>query len=210
MKITPARARWIGRAGVLFLRSYGATWRVKKIGLPFPSDGSKMIFAFQHGDILMAARIHRWCGAAILVSEHGDGEIIAQVVERYGYVPVRGSSTRGGVRGLLELMRDHPDRILAITPDGPKGPAGSVQEGVIAMAARTGRYIVPASYAYGNCRRLKSWDRFAIPRAFSRVVEHLGEPLVVPSRVDDAQRAAFARELEQRFVSGAEAAQRAL
>jgi lysophospholipid acyltransferase (LPLAT)-like uncharacterized protein len=202
LKITPRRARWIGRLGVAFLHCLGATWRVRRIGLPMPEDHGALLFAFLHGNILPTAYIHRSTKAAVMISEHGDGEVIAQIASRLGYVPVRGSSTRGGARAFLRLARDHADRIVAITPDGPRGPRGSVHEGVIQLAAETGRKILPASYAVLRGKRLGSWDRFVIPGPFARIVEHLGEPLAVPKGLDGLHRAELARELERRFVEG--------
>ena len=205
MKITPARARWFGRLGALVLRVLGATWRIRTQGATLPAD-DQVIFAFLHGDMLVPAHRYRRRNAAIMISQHGDGEVIAQIVERLGFVPVRGSSTRGGMRALLEMLRDHAERPLAITPDGPRGPRGTVHQGVIQLAAATGRPIYAASYAVSRGKRLGSWDRFVIPAPFAHIVEHLAEPLRVPGDVDEAQRAQLASELEARFRAGEAAA----
>lgn len=204
MKITPTRARWLSLLGAWVLRALGATWRVRRQGF-VPADW-KGIVAFLHGDILLTAHAFRRFGAAVLISQHGDGELIARIIERMGNHAVRGSSTRGGARAVRELLRGWPAPVWGITPDGPKGPRGTVQEGVIVLAALSGRPIYPVGYAFSRGRRLRSWDRFAIPGAFARIVVHVGEPLLVPRTHTADDRAALAKDLEQRLQAAGEAA----
>jgi hypothetical protein len=204
VKITKARARWLSLLGAMLLRTLGATWRVRRQGF-VPADW-RAIGAFLHGDILMMTHVFHGFGAAVIISQHGDGELIARVAERLGNQPVRGSTTRGGARAFLEVVKQWPDRPWGITPDGPRGPRGSVHEGVIQLAAEGQRPILPLGFACSRGRRLRSWDRFTIPAPFARVVVHIGEPLTVPAHVERAQREALARELGARLRAAEHAA----
>jgi lysophospholipid acyltransferase (LPLAT)-like uncharacterized protein len=121
----------------------------------------------------------------VLVSRHRDGEWIARVIERMGFVTARGSSTRGGEEGLLSMVefarRNH---LLAITPDGPRGPAERVKPGLVYLASRTGFPIVPVASAASSAWVFRSWDRFRLPRPMARVVVAYGSPLRVPRDLD--------------------------
>jgi hypothetical protein len=123
---------------------------------------------------------HKNEGTAVLVSRHRDGELITRVVEPLGIVTARGSSTRGGeagVRGMLAWAGR--DRHLAVTPDGPRGPAEQVKPGALFLAERTGRRIVPIAMAARPVRALRSWDRFRVPWPFARVLVSHGAPFQV-------------------------------
>jgi len=129
--------------------------------------------------------LHKNEGIAVLVSRHRDGELITQVIEKLGFVAARGSSTRGGeagVRGMLAWAGQ--DRHLALTPDGPRGPAEQMKPGALYLAERTGRRMVPIGVAARPVRALRSWDRFRVPWPFARVLVSHGapfEPGVAPS-----------------------------
>jgi lysophospholipid acyltransferase (LPLAT)-like uncharacterized protein len=208
VKVTPWRAWLIGWAGALVLRVIGRTWRIHRSGHEPPDWHA--IGAFLHGDLLMVAWVFRGFRAAVLISQHGDGELIAQAAARLGNHPVRGSSTRGGARAALEVLRKWADRPWGITPDGPRGPRGTVHEGVIQLASEGRRRILPLGFAYSRGRRLSSWDRFAIPYPFSRVIVHIGEPVSVPADVDRDARRAIAGRLEEALVECQLAAERSL
>lgn len=209
MKITPRRARWFGRLGALFVRVVGVTWRIRSLG-HVPAPPYQLILAFPHGDMLIPAITFRRVPAAIMISHHGDGEVIAQVLARMRKVAVRGSSTRGGTRAFLEMLREHAALPWGVTPDGPRGPRGTVHGGVIQLAAESGRPIVPAGFAVGRGKRLRSWDRFVIPAPFTRIVAVYGEPLRVPAGIDGEARTQLAKELEQRLVAAEREAEREL
>jgi lysophospholipid acyltransferase (LPLAT)-like uncharacterized protein len=120
---------------------------------------------------------HRSHGVAILISEHGDGEIIARVAEALGYRSVRGSSSRGAERALLGMIREVKEGSeVAITPDGPRGPAQHFAPGAAIIAQRSGAPLLPLTAFADRAWRLKSWDRFLIPKPFARVVVTYGEP----------------------------------
>jgi lysophospholipid acyltransferase (LPLAT)-like uncharacterized protein len=131
-------------------------------------QGQRLIIAFWHGRQLMMPLAYRGHLASILISQHGDGEIIARIMQYFGFHAVRGSSTRGGLRAIRQLVkagREGGD--LIITPDGPKGPACKVQAGVIYLAKVTGLPIIPLTFA---CSKKKSF-RVGITFTFPILVE---------------------------------------
>ena len=168
------RIAWLVRAGVWLVRILGSTWRIRVTNddtvRRLRAAGQPIIFTLWHGELLPLLYQHRREEVAVLISEHGDGEIIARIAERLGYRTVRGSTSRGAARALLELGRVLGEgHDLAITPDGPRGPAKSFAPGAIVVAQRTGAPMIGAAVSASSAWRLKSWDRFMIPRPFARV-----------------------------------------
>jgi hypothetical protein len=125
---------------------------------------------------------------AVADAEHRDGEIIARLVESWGYRTVRGSTSRGAGRALLGMVRDlAAGKEFAITPDGPRGPAGAAQPGVLMASQRARAPIVPMRSEVSATWHMKSWDRFMIPKPFARIRVIYGDPWVATSADDDAQ-----------------------
>jgi lysophospholipid acyltransferase (LPLAT)-like uncharacterized protein len=199
MKLSARQTRWIAGPLALFIRALGRTWRIRKQGFPSPGPDSQFIEAFLHGHMVPYTFIYRDEDQAVIVSDHRDGQIIANIAERMGAKLARGSSTRGGVRAYLMMLKTYRDTGWVVTPDGPRGPIGSVQEGIIKLASDAGRAIRPHGIAVASAKRLKSWDEFIIPYPFTRVVEFVGDPIHVPAKIDRAQRKEFAKELERRL-----------
>ena len=168
--------------------------------------GERMILAFWHRHLLLMPYGYRGRRISVLVSRHRDGELIARTVARLGIDSSRGSTTRGGAAGLRELLRKaRAGYDLAFTPDGPRGPAGKVQPGVIHAAAATGFPIQPVALAAGRCWRLGSWDPLVVPLPFATVHFVYGEPLAVARRAPIEPAAA---ELERRLNAAEAAAER--
>jgi lysophospholipid acyltransferase (LPLAT)-like uncharacterized protein len=144
-----------------------------------------VIYAMWHGRMwLLAARFPRR-GVGVLVSLSEDGEVIARVLSRLRLVPVRGSSSRGGDEALKALEAWVSEgRSAAITPDGPRGPRHVAHMGAVALAARTGKPIIPLGAAARPAWTLRSWDKFQVPKPGSRAVIAVGEPFYVPRSVD--------------------------
>ncbi len=188
---TPERARypwWLEPAaacGAAALRLAGWTWRIERIGMAdldaAIGRGERCVFAFWHARMLPLVFTHRGRGIAVLVSRHRDGELITRIIERLGFVTGRGSSTRGGEEGLRDMLEWAERRhLLAVTPDGPRGPAERVKPGLLYLASRTGFPVVPVATASRGAWRLRSWDGFRVPRPFARVVVAYGDPIPVP------------------------------
>jgi lysophospholipid acyltransferase (LPLAT)-like uncharacterized protein len=184
-----------GLLGGLFL-----TTRSRRVGehhfQRFRREGRPVIFVFWHGQLLPLVHYHRDEGVVVLVSEHGDGEYITRVIERHGFQTVRGSSTRGGIRGLKALIRAaNAGRDLALTPDGPRGPRGEFKPGALMAAQLTGAPVVPVAVGVSSAWYMNSWDRFMVPRPLARIVIEYGEPVYVPRDAAPNDREAISRAL---------------
>ena len=133
-----------------------------------------LLWAFWHTKLFVMPRLfERYfpgrLGAA-LASASKDGEIISAFLDRFGIRAIRGSSSRGGGRALIEMKRAiEAGYIMAITPDGPRGPRYSISPGVIKLAQITGGLILPIHVTYSSYWQLKTWDGFMIPKPFSRI-----------------------------------------
>jgi len=167
---------------VTLIRIVYATMRIKVVGkdiLPgFAERGEGYIGAFWHGRILMFPLLYPGKALYILVSQHRDGEIIANILSRFGFHLVRGSSTRGGhdaMREMMRLLRDDSD--LGIAADGPRGPAEVLKPGAAQLGRLSGKAVIPISFSASFAVRCTSWDRFMIPLPFSKGVFVVGEPL---------------------------------
>lgn len=154
--------------GASLIRLLGRTIRIRTEGAEAVDhlyhEGMHVIIAFWHGRQLMMPLAYRGAHAHILISQHRDGELIRRVASRFGLQAVRGSSTRGGVSALRQLIRlGRSGADLVVTPDGPKGPRQVVQMGVIHLAKATGLPIVPLTFSCSKKKSLRagigSWSR---------------------------------------------------
>jgi hypothetical protein len=168
------------------------TWRVREHGREssdaYRANGRPVVFTVWHGEMLPLLWVHRDENVAVLISASRDGEIIAKIAETIGFRAVRGSSTRGGARALLGIVRElQAGSDVAFTPDGPKGPAFSFTPGAVVASAKGGAPMVLVRAWPKRAWRLKSWDSFMIPKPFTRVDVHHSEPLDVSG--DGVERA---------------------
>ena len=168
------RIKWIVRLGVPLVRLLGGSWRIQLINQTsidaLRRERRPIVFALWHGDLLPLLYHHRNEGVSVLISEHRDGELIARAAESLGFRTVRGSTSRGASRALVGLARElEAGRDVAITPDGPRGPARSFAPGALIAAQRANAPVIAVGLAATSEWRLRSWDRFKIPRPFSRV-----------------------------------------
>jgi lysophospholipid acyltransferase (LPLAT)-like uncharacterized protein len=125
---------------------------------------------------------------AALISASRDGDLLADAIARFGFDVVRGSSSRLGASAILQLTNVLASgRDVVITPDGPRGPAYELGPGIIFLAQKSGAAVLPVNMEYSSCWRLKSWDRFVLPRPFARIRVIIGQPYRVRSAntVDD-------------------------
>lgn len=139
--------------GSILLRLIHLTMKIETIGLdlvePFLKEGKNVIFAFWHGRQLMMPFAPFNIGrAAVLISLHHDGELISRTISYFGLKSIRGSTTRGGLRAVLQMIRMSRENLdIAITPDGPRGPRFKVQRGVVEIAKKTGLPIFPVTFS---------------------------------------------------------------
>ena len=193
--------RLAGRLGQLVLDTLLATVRFEVGGAEhyrrYTEQGQPVIFVLWHGRLLPLAYLHRGEGIVALISRSADGEYLARLVKRWGYIPVRGSSSRGGSAALRELVRHaRSGRSLAITPDGPRGPRQQLKDGVLVASQLTGLPLVPAAAGADRAWWVEGWDRFLIPRQFARVRVAYGPPLTVPRDAAAGELAAIRQTLQ--------------
>ena len=173
----------------LLVRFLGSTGRLKQYPGEFHREhGEKsqpFIVVFWHSRLLFVGwyfRIYRMCA---MISRHSDGELAADTFGRLGIKAVRGSTSSGGAAAFRQLFQMiERGWNAAITPDGPRGPARRLQEGVISMGQISRRPIIPVSFSARHAVRFKSWDRFMVPLPFSRVSMVYGEPILIPRKMD--------------------------
>ena len=160
------------------------------------------IYAFWHSHQLSIAWHCRRTGALILISPSRDGEYIARVAASLGYEPVRGSSSRRGAAGMKELIRLGAEgRTVAITPDGPRGPRHCVELGGLVIAQKTGYPIIPVAMGLSSFWELPSWDRFRVPKPFSKGYYCWGKALTVPADADEALLDQLSNEFRRRMIA---------
>jgi len=189
----------VPRLTALLIRVVGATLRYEDVfapdyGEPIRGDviPGPTVFAFWHRSLLTCAHRFRGRDIAILISRSFDGELIARTVELMGFRAVRGSSSRGGATALRQMVDAYKDgHRCAFTADGPRGPAMVAQPGPVHLAQLADAPWVGAFYALPlRAWELKSWDRFLIPKPFSRVVmtwpKHIPTAEVTLARVQQA------------------------
>jgi lysophospholipid acyltransferase (LPLAT)-like uncharacterized protein len=186
---------WVGPVGVVtpnLVRALGSTWKIEQRG-DDPSRGplergGRCIFAFWHACLPPLVYTHRGRGGAVISSRHLDGELTARALGGLGYVTARGSSTRAGEEALRRVVGlAETSRFVAITPDGPHGPAYVAKRGAIFVASTSGLPLIPVATASSASYVLRSWDRMRVPKPFARVVVRFGEPLRIPRELDDAE-----------------------
>jgi hypothetical protein len=177
--------------GPLLIRLYGATWRVRWDGVDTLARAreikGKVLFCFWHSRLLGLCYTHRGRGIGIMVSKSFDGEWITRIVAKLGYRTFRGSASRNGAAALVTMLRDKDSCDLALTVDGPRGPAQKVKPGAVALAAHTGLPVVPITYVPSSAWRLNSWDKFLLPKPFSVVTVRYGDSIAVPPDADIEQ-----------------------
>jgi lysophospholipid acyltransferase (LPLAT)-like uncharacterized protein len=183
-------------AGILAVLSRTVRWTWVNVNGARSVPGSQgIIVAFWHGRLLMMPRLYkkvrsdRSRAAYMLISQHGDGRLIAVAARLLGIRSVAGSSSRGGGRALLELIKKgRTGADLGFTPDGPRGPRYECKDGVVVAAQKADIAVYPFTYSVDRKWQLRSWDGMIIPKPFSRGVCIVGDPIVVADG-DDPERA---------------------
>ena len=195
MKIEGRSARWLIAVGFRLLQLWVRTLRYEiddRAGVIGKPVDQNYIGALWHNRLLIFPFVLRRFfsnrrGAA-LISASRDGDLLADAIARFGFDVVRGSSSRLGASAILQLTNVLASgRDVVITPDGPRGPAYELGPGIIFLAQKSGAAVLPVNIEYSSCWRLKSWDRFVLPRPFARIRVIIGPPYRVRSAntIDD-------------------------
>jgi lysophospholipid acyltransferase (LPLAT)-like uncharacterized protein len=196
----------IAAIGYPLINALGRTLRWRVDGLhhldAIRASGRQPIMAFWHGRILGAAFYFRHRGIVVLTSENFDGEWIGRIIRRLGYRTIRGSSSHGGSRALLQLRREMAKgRAAGFTLDGPRGPAEQAHPGAIWLAGATGNPIVPFHLESARCLTVRSWDRTQVPYPFSLMALAVGAPIDVPPDANEAALEAKRVEVESSLTA---------
>lgn len=200
-------ARGLGRLGRITLRQHlkiacgatagywaigliGRTIRWESTGLEYLEaiyrSGNRAIFTSWHGRIFPSIWYWRHRRIAVMTSMNLDGEMIARCIERYGYGAVRGSSSRGGLRALAEMVgKIRNGRDAGFTIDGPRGPRYVAKQGPVILARKSGAAIFCFHVSMKRRIQLNSWDHFQIPMPFTRAKVFMAEPLWIPPDTDE-------------------------
>lgn len=146
-------------------------------------DGQK-IYVFWHENILIPLYLRGHCNLAMLLSRHRDADILTELARRMGFEFVRGSTYGGGSAAIRELLRRSRHMNLTITPDGPRGPRRVLAQGPVYLSSKLGLPIVCLGMGYDRPWRLRSWDRFAVPRPGTRARGVVSPALHIPANLD--------------------------
>ncbi|MCA9265039.1 MAG: lysophospholipid acyltransferase family protein [Planctomycetales bacterium] len=179
---------------------------------PFsPETEESFVFSIWHDAVIPPLFGGRHRRMAALTSRHKDGAFVAAILRFLGIVAVRGSTGRGGVRALRQLLEIAGDRHITITPDGPRGPRRQVSSGIIYVAARTGTPIVPTAFvSTRNWSIPGSWTTLEIPQPFSRVVMYAGPPIRIPPQLTRQQIQGYCRRVQRAMEDVEQLARREL
>jgi lysophospholipid acyltransferase (LPLAT)-like uncharacterized protein len=176
------------------------TYREEVAGTdPFdPATSEQFLYCVWHDSVVMPAFSGKHQKTSALTSRHADGSFVARVLSRMGIKPIRGSTNRLSPTADRELVAAIGTGHVVITPDGPRGPARQMSLGIVQLASRTGRRIVPTAYHAERCWRFPgSWTTLVVPHPFSRVLLVAGRPLFVPPGLDRQQLREYADGLQR-------------
>jgi len=173
--------RTIGRS---VLRLWSMSERVTVVGKEgydrLRAERKPVVLLLWHGRLFFAPHFFRNTGIVPLISPSRDGEVLVQLAGGWGYRFLRGSSSHSIIQAWKEMKAELADgSVLAIVPDGPRGPFRNLKAGGLRLAQESGAHCVPVTFSARRKRNLSSWDRFVLPRPFSRVVVLFGEPFTV-------------------------------
>lgn len=202
----------------IIIRMLNFTYRYQFVGLDnkaraIESNPAKtFVYSVWHNNLVATILGHIGQPFTMVISESKDGELVAVTCEKFGYKPSRGSSTRGGKKALLEIIKNvKAGRFGAMAVDGPKGPVYEVKPGVVEIARQCGCPILPTS-SYANSMWVfeKSWDKFRLPKPFSKVVLVIGEPIFVPAEITREEFESIQKLVAQKMFEGEEIAKNML
>lgn len=146
------------------------------------------VFGFWHSCIFTATYYCRGLGIGVLTSRSFDGEYIARIIEKFGYCAVRGSSSRGVIGGLRNMIAHvEAGHIAAFTCDGPRGPVNVAKPGPVLLARQTGVPLRAFHVGVSSYWQLNTWDRMRIPKPFSRALARFSSPIHMPASATDSE-----------------------
>ena len=156
------------------------SYKIKGLSKPYP----RAVYVFWHRNILPLLLNRRNEQAVVIISSSKDGDYIAEPAKLFGYLTARGSSTRQGSNALKEMIKLSQNHSLALTPDGPKGPARQLKEGALQLAYLTKLPLYAVRVNVSKAWVFNSWDRFIFPKPFARIGVEYSEPYLVNNKED--------------------------
>ncbi|MEO6655407.1 MAG: lysophospholipid acyltransferase family protein [Pyrinomonadaceae bacterium] len=182
-------------ADILFFASIKFTGLMTKIDVEgienseaIEAAGKIPIYTFWHDRIFLSTYFWRKRGIVVMTSKSFDGEYIARFIQRFGYGAIRGSSSRGGAKALVEMIKAMRNGLpMAFTLDGPRGPKYEVKSGPVILAKKTGNPIMPFVVEPMRFWTAKSWDKMHLPKPFTKALTIIGEPIYVAEDATDAE-----------------------
>lgn len=206
------RPRVLGSLAYGLICFLGATLRLRTPGYEKVKDlPTGMIVCGWHGKSLIPGYFFRKRGFWVVISHSRDGEVQNTVFSKLGYQVIRGSTGRGGVRAAVEAIRAlRKGGNMAMTPDGPRGPSGVVQGGVMLMAQKSGAALVPVGISAKPRWLAPAWDRYMVPWPFARAVFLFGDPIYVPENASEERVEELRLELERKIHEAEAAAEKEL
>jgi lysophospholipid acyltransferase (LPLAT)-like uncharacterized protein len=186
--------------GVAAIRLIAPTLKITvsfEEGGPDGLEARPMVLSFWHNCVFPAIYLWRNLGIRVMSSDSFDGEYTGRIIRKFGFIKIRGSSSRGAVRALLGMRRDlDQGHTVAFTIDGPKGPKYVAKPGPVLLSKTTGAPMVAFHIALDNPWVLKTWDGCMIPKPFSRGFMRVSGKIAVPSKIDNPQMQAFHSQLQ--------------
>ena len=176
--------RILPRVAWLYLWFTAFTSKVEIHGAEHPdglrAEGAGFIYAFWHNRQIFLPIIRRNEPIHCLISSSRDGEYVARIAELFGKFAIRGSSTRGGFEAMKQMIKAlNSDEIVAVTPDGPRGPPLIVKPGIIQMAGSVPCPVIPMAFDASRKKEFASWDRFCLPYPFGKIAIVFGSPVFI-------------------------------
>ncbi len=205
LKIKRRLIKWIAPPVICFLlKLFHKTIRWEIRGKEHIDNiETPIIFAFFHGRMMMLVQIYKMLRPdkkiRMILSPHFDGEVGALIAKRFGIDHIKGSSSKKSF-SLLRSLHSNKNTDIGITPDGPRGPYQQVKSGVIYIASTTGFPIVPVSYSVEKGKCLSSWDRFLIPRPFTRGIYVIGEPIYIDPELTKEKISQYTFMLQKKMI----------
>ncbi|MDR0337684.1 MAG: lysophospholipid acyltransferase family protein [Planctomycetaceae bacterium] len=208
MKLTTNPIFWkaTGLLATMLLRNwmglieFKAAFYDPEVDPAFQSEKQRFILLLWHEHILCPLFLRRHNDVTMMLSQHGDAEIVEQIARLSGMRSIRGSSFRGGAMAVKRFLRMNSQSVIAITPDGPRGPRRKLAVGPVFLASKLQLPIVLLGVGYDRPWRIRSWDRFAIPRPFSRGRFIMSHKFPVPANLNKNELEIFRQQFETQLT----------
>lgn len=183
-----SRTSLLGRIGAALVTALSCLTRLERPGfdrfIAARREKKPLLVVAWHSSMIVPGYCYRNRNLIMMSSLSKDGELMGSIMRRLGFHVIRGSSSRGGTRALLEMVRLMKNGMDgSLTVDGPRGPKHEVKPGAVLLAQKTGARIVPLGMAYSRCLRLNSWDNTEVPLPAARAVQYTGIPFSLPDKM---------------------------